>query len=62
MKKIPQCRGCRHFYITHNPSLPYGCRAMNFRSKRNPAIVVYESSGMICQLYAPKKKNVGEDK
>lgn len=54
--KIPQCRTCVHYYITYDPRHPYGCRAMNFKSKRNPALVVYESSGIICQLYTPKKK------
>jgi hypothetical protein len=29
---------------------------MGFKSKRIPAMVVYESSGIICQLFAPKKK------
>lgn len=37
---------------------------MNFKSKKKPAQVVYESSGIHCQLYSPKKKekNVDESK
>ena len=60
MREIPQCRGCTHFYITYNPSRPYGCRAMRFTSRRNPALVVYESSGLICQLYTPRPDGPGK--
>jgi len=28
---------------------------MAFKSKINPARLVYETSGIICQLYVPKK-------
>ncbi len=58
-KEIPQCRKCIHFFITHNPAQPYGCRALGFKSKRNPATVVYEISGIICQLYTPKQGDKG---
>ncbi len=54
----PNCYKCRHFYITHEPEHPYGCRAMNFKAKQNPALVVRESSGMECQLFT-SKKNTG---
>ncbi len=50
------CRTCRNYYITHDTSAPYGCRALGFKSKKNPAAVVYEASGMQCQLYAARKK------
>ena len=50
----PDCRACRHFYITHQPSHPYGCRAMGFKTTRLPAVVVLESSGMPCQLFTAK--------
>lgn len=60
--EIPQCRDCIHYYITHDPVNPYGCRAMRFKSKRNPAIVVYESSGIICQLFRPKKESQEQEK
>jgi len=49
------CRTCRNYYITHDPRAPYGCRALGFKSRRNPAAVVYESSGIHCQLYRHKK-------
>jgi hypothetical protein len=35
--------------------MPYGCRAMKFKSAKNPAQVVFASSGMHCQLFMMKK-------
>jgi hypothetical protein len=35
--------------------MPYGCKAMHFKSAHNPAQVVFSTSGMECQLFAPKK-------
>jgi len=52
----PNCHHCEHFYITHEPAHPYGCRAMNFKSRQSPALVVFSHSGLECQLFSPKKK------
>jgi hypothetical protein len=52
---FPNCLKCIHYYITHEPSMPYGCQAMKFKSARNPAQLVFASSGMHCQLFRPKK-------
>lgn len=51
----PNCMGCVHFYITHKPSRPYGCRAMGFVSLQMPAVAVRISSGMDCHLFSKKK-------
>jgi hypothetical protein len=51
----PDCYKCCHFYITHDAAHPYGCRAMQFKSKVIPTVAVMESSGMECQLFTPKK-------
>ena len=48
------CYRCRHFYITHEPAHPYGCRALAFKSRQLPAVAVRASSGMACQLFDPK--------
>jgi hypothetical protein len=48
------CVKCRHYLITWEPRQPYGCRAHGFKSPKSPAIVVFESSGMECQLFEPK--------
>jgi hypothetical protein len=50
----PNCMACLHFYITHEPAFPYGCRALGFKSTQYPAITVFMSSGMHCQLFARK--------
>jgi len=56
MKAVLQvnCLACRHFYITYEPSHPYGCRVLAFKSKEMPSRVVYASSGIECQAYTPK--------
>jgi len=59
MVALPSCIKCVHYFITYESARPYGCRAMNFKSKMNPAQVVYQSSGMICQLFTAKKKEEG---
>jgi hypothetical protein len=50
----PNCLSCRHFYITYEPAHPYGCRAMNFKSKEMPSLVVFRNSGMDCQAFCVK--------
>jgi hypothetical protein len=52
----PNCLACRHFYITYEPTHPYGCRALNFKSLQYPAVVVFASSGIHCQAFSPKGK------
>jgi hypothetical protein len=51
----PACSKCIHYYITHDALMPFGCRAMKFKSANNPAQVVFDSSGMHCQLFSAKK-------
>lgn len=46
---------CKHYFVTWDPAAPHGCRAMSFKGSRIPSVVVYESSGMECQLFDPKK-------
>ena len=48
------CRNCRHYLLTWDVHLPYGCRAHGFKSAKSPAWSVYEASGMECLLYQPK--------
>jgi hypothetical protein len=48
------CQRCRYYQVTWDPRLPYGCAAHGFKTRRNPAHVVYESSGIDCLLFDPK--------
>lgn len=54
----PNCIQCIHYYVTYNPVNPYGCRAMGFKSSQNPALLVYTSSGIECQVF---KKKISPD-
>ncbi|MDR0233669.1 MAG: hypothetical protein LBI31_02540 [Zoogloeaceae bacterium] len=48
------CRNCQHFFITHEVTFPYGCRAMDFKSRGLPAQEVEESSGLACLHFRPR--------
>jgi len=48
------CRNCRHYLVTWDVHLPYGCKAHGFKAAKSPALSVYEASGMECLLYQPK--------
>jgi len=48
------CVDCRHFFITHEPARPYGCRAMGFKSRELPCTVVLHSSGEPCLCREPR--------
>ena len=52
----PVCIQCEHYYITWDQYFPHGCRAMAFKSRKRPSIEVYESSGIICQMFSPKRQ------
>lgn len=56
MDQRPVCQLCVHYYVTHEPETPYGCRAMHFKTAQNPAKLVYSSSGLECQLFIKKIK------
>ena len=59
--KKPICIRCIYFYLTYDYAKPYGCKAMGFKSKMSPAMVVLQSSGIQCELYTPKDSSNGED-
>lgn len=50
------CLRCVHYYITYDPSFPYGCRALGFKSRRMPQLEVVEASQASCLSFQPKKK------
>ncbi|MEJ2076522.1 MAG: uracil-DNA glycosylase [Acidobacteriota bacterium] len=50
----PRCVRCAHYFVTWRPAKPHGCRAMRFVSVLDPALVVFQSSGMHCHLFKPK--------
>lgn len=55
----PDCRSCRHYYVTWDANFPRGCRALGFKGRKDPGLSVFESSGMACQLFEPRDKPEG---
>ncbi|NDD74750.1 MAG: hypothetical protein EBZ40_07210, partial [Gammaproteobacteria bacterium] len=50
----PQCYNCRFFRVTWEPSMPYACEALGFKSRALPSIEVLRSDGRPCQAFTPK--------
>ena len=50
----PNCYQCKHFAISWQPSMPYACRLLGFKSKALPAIEVMRIDGRICQGFQAK--------
>lgn len=54
------CYRCQFFYVTWDDQHPNGCRALGFKTKRLPSMVVFQSSGNPCEYFkekADKKPN-----
>lgn len=55
------CYKCKYYYVTWNKNFPHGCKAMNFKSRKIPSIVVRDSSlGIDCILFEAKRKIVNK--
>jgi hypothetical protein len=52
----PPCRDCRHYWITHDPQHPCGCRVFGIASTRLPAAVVREATGKRCDAFELKER------
>lgn len=48
------CAGCQHLYTTWRPKRPRGCAAYGFESRTWPSIVVEQTSGHPCELFAAR--------
>ena len=59
----PECRKCKHFFVTHNPAMPMGCRVYQIKSKQLPSLVVKQANGgSDCIGFQPKaNKNKTKD-
>jgi hypothetical protein len=58
----PDCNLCTHFFITHEAHFRYGCRALDFKSKRLPILDVIDASGEPCHFFQAKNLQVKRDK
>ena len=54
MTQGPNCFKCQHFAISWQPSMPYACRLLGFKSKALPAIEVLRIDGRVCQGFTAK--------
>lgn len=52
-----RCIACVHYFVTHDPSFPHGCRALEFRSWRSPMLDVLEASGQPCLYFQEKRRS-----
>jgi len=50
------CHKCKHYYVTWDKHFPHGCKAMEFKSKQLPSIVVFVSSNIECLVFKKKKR------
>jgi len=51
------CHKCEHYYVTWDKHFPHGCRAMDFKSKQLPRLVVRSSTpDMDCLSFRKKEK------
>ena len=53
-QRQPNCLICRHYYVTHDPRQPRGCKAYGFKSRDLPALVVRSVSGKPCLLFTAR--------
>ena len=60
IKKGPNCWGCRHFQITWDTRMPYGCRLMGFKTKILPSIEVLRADGHFCLGFKEKEPALAE--
>ena len=56
---LPRCTDCMHYYITHEPRLPYGCHRLGFKSAQSPSRVVFQASGQPCLHFEQKLRRKG---
>ncbi|MBI5756362.1 MAG: uracil-DNA glycosylase [Nitrospirae bacterium] len=54
IKERIDCFKCRYFYVTWDQNFPKGCKAMGFKSKDMPYVVVEQASGMECMKFDGK--------
>ncbi|MBM3989409.1 MAG: hypothetical protein FJ298_00215 [Planctomycetes bacterium] len=50
-RPAPACARCRHYWITHQPSTPHGCRAYGILSLRLPSMEIRVASGQDCAAF-----------
>ncbi|MDR3154642.1 MAG: uracil-DNA glycosylase [Deltaproteobacteria bacterium] len=52
----PICRFCVSYFVTWEPQLPHGCRALGFKSRQLPSLEVRRTSGEPCRYFTPARR------
>jgi hypothetical protein len=50
----PDCRRCKHFAVSWDPSAPYLCRGFGFKSRNLPSREVQLADGSPCRLFGAR--------
>ena len=50
----PNCYQCKHFAISWQPSMPYACKLLGFKSRMLPCMQVQQLDGRACQGFEAK--------
>jgi len=58
----PNCWACRHLRVTWEPSFPYACNAMGFKSRNLPCVEVLLADGEPCRAFSAKPAAAAPDK
>lgn len=53
-KAVQTCKGCTHFFVTHDPNFPYGCSLMGYKSRFYPHHEVLAATGETCVAWQAK--------
>ncbi len=61
MQNVIDCHKCEYYYVTWDKHFPHGCKAMKFKSKQLPSVVVLTSSQTDCLLFQEKTPRGGKE-
>jgi len=50
------CSKCKYYAVTWQPKFPHACKLLDFKSKKIPSIVAFDSTGAECVGFEPKEK------
>ena len=48
------CGRCLHYFVTHDPKRPRGCKKFGFKSLQSPSLEVFATTGTNCAHYEEK--------
>lgn len=55
MKENINCLKCKNYIVTWDARFPRGCKIFGFKGITMPSILVYQSTGAVCQNFQEKQ-------